>query len=214
MGIADRRDREKSERREKILKAAEKLFKSKGYDATSMADIAKEVELSPATLYLYFPNKEVLHAAASLRITRNLLDGIENHGGSEQGPEDTVEVMKEMLFEYYETHKSVLLNVFRFQSSPLIHNLSPELADYIKEITAPSIRSLSQTFRSGMDQGRFNRRNPVAVADVFWGVFIGLVIWEESKRALDPKKDHMRGTLDLAFELLAEGLKQRDKTTE
>jgi AcrR family transcriptional regulator len=214
MGIADRKDREKKERRERILTAADRLFKSKGYDGTSMAEIAEEVELSPATLYLYFPNKEVLHAAASLRITKSLLEGIENHGESDKGPEDTIEAMKEMLSQYYDTHKSVLLNVFRFQSSPLIHNLSPELADYIKEITAPTIRSLSETFRTGMEQGTFKRKKPVAVADVFWAVFIGLVIWEESKRALDPTKDHMKDTLDLAFELLAEGLKKKEETTE
>ncbi len=214
MGISDRKDREKRERRERILKAAEKLFRTKGYDATSMADIAEEVELSPATLYLYFPNKEVLHAAASLRITKSLLEGIENHGESDEGPEDTLEAIREMLSQYFETHKSVLLNVFRFQSSPLIHNLSPELADFIKEITAPSLRSLSRTFETGMEQGRYKRRNPVAVADVFWGVFIGLVIWEESKRALDPKKNHMKETLALAFELLSEGLKGPDRTAE
>jgi AcrR family transcriptional regulator len=67
MAIKDRREREKEQRRNDILIAAEKLFLSRGYDDVSMNDIAKEVELSKATLYLYFDNKEELFFAIVLR---------------------------------------------------------------------------------------------------------------------------------------------------
>nr|WP_243686751.1 helix-turn-helix domain-containing protein [Methanobacterium formicicum] len=60
MSIQDRREREKEQRRNDILKAAEKLFLSREYDNVSMNDIAREVELSKATIYLYFENKEEL----------------------------------------------------------------------------------------------------------------------------------------------------------
>lgn len=60
MSIAERKEREKEQRRNDILAAAEKLFFSRGYDNVSMDDIAKEVELNKATLYLYFKNKEAL----------------------------------------------------------------------------------------------------------------------------------------------------------
>lgn len=63
MAIKDRREREKEQRRNDILNAAEKLFFARGYDDVSMNDIAKEVELSKATLYLYFDNKEELFFA-------------------------------------------------------------------------------------------------------------------------------------------------------
>lgn len=60
MSVISRRQREKEQRREDIIIAAEKLFFKRGYDNVSMNDIAKEVELSKATLYLYFDNKEAL----------------------------------------------------------------------------------------------------------------------------------------------------------
>ena len=60
VSIKDRREREKEQRRNDILKAAEKLFLSREYDDVSMNDIAQEVELSKATIYLYFENKEEL----------------------------------------------------------------------------------------------------------------------------------------------------------
>jgi TetR/AcrR family transcriptional regulator len=72
MSITDRREREKKQRQHDIIIAAEKLFFSKGYDEVSMNDIAQKVELSKATLYLYFQNKKSLFFAIVLRGTKIL----------------------------------------------------------------------------------------------------------------------------------------------
>ncbi len=72
MAISDRRKREKEHRRQSIIDAAEKLFFQKGYDNVSMNDIANEVELNRATLYLYFENKEAVCFAVILRGIRLL----------------------------------------------------------------------------------------------------------------------------------------------
>jgi AcrR family transcriptional regulator len=69
MSIIKRREREKKQRENDIINAAEKLFFSRGYDDVSMSDIAQEVELSTATLYLYFQNKESLYFAIVLHGT-------------------------------------------------------------------------------------------------------------------------------------------------
>nr|WP_319537834.1 TetR/AcrR family transcriptional regulator [uncultured Methanospirillum sp.] len=67
MGIAERRKREKEQRRTDILDAAQKLFFSRSFEDVSMDEIAREVELNKATLYLYFKNKEDLYATIVLR---------------------------------------------------------------------------------------------------------------------------------------------------
>lgn len=63
MALAERRQREKEQRREDIVNAAEKLFFSRGYDNVSMDEIAGEVELSKPALYYYFKDKESLFFA-------------------------------------------------------------------------------------------------------------------------------------------------------
>ena len=60
MGISERREREKSERRRTILECARKLILSQGVQRISMEDIARKAELSKATVYLYFSSKDVL----------------------------------------------------------------------------------------------------------------------------------------------------------
>ncbi|MCC7575233.1 MAG: TetR/AcrR family transcriptional regulator [Methanomethylovorans sp.] len=67
MGIADRRQREKEQRKTEIIEAAERLFFSRSYEDVSMDEIAREVELNKATIYLYFKNKETLFATIVLR---------------------------------------------------------------------------------------------------------------------------------------------------
>ena len=72
MGISDRKQREKEQRRTEILDAAERLFFSRNFEEVSMDDIARDVELNKATIYLYFKNKETLFATIVLRGIRIL----------------------------------------------------------------------------------------------------------------------------------------------
>lgn len=67
MGIAERRERERERRRADIIDAAERVFFSKGWQTATMDDVAEACELSKATLYLYFKNKEELYAAILVR---------------------------------------------------------------------------------------------------------------------------------------------------
>ncbi|TAJ43896.1 TetR/AcrR family transcriptional regulator [Methanofollis fontis] len=67
MGIKDRRQREKEQRKTEIVDAAERLFFSRRYEEVTMDEIAREVELNKATIYLYFKNKETLFATIVLR---------------------------------------------------------------------------------------------------------------------------------------------------
>ncbi|MDR1318508.1 MAG: TetR/AcrR family transcriptional regulator [Treponema sp.] len=60
MGITERKEREKMERRILIINSAKELILEYGAEEVSMRDIARKAELSKATLYLYFPNKDTL----------------------------------------------------------------------------------------------------------------------------------------------------------
>lgn len=51
------------QKRLQILEGASRVFTSVGYDAATMNDVAREADVSKATLYVYFPNKEKLFAA-------------------------------------------------------------------------------------------------------------------------------------------------------
>lgn len=60
MGIAERREREKERLRTQIVEAARDIVSEQGLDALSMRSIAERIEYSPATIYLYFKDKDEL----------------------------------------------------------------------------------------------------------------------------------------------------------
>ncbi|MEZ4918282.1 MAG: TetR/AcrR family transcriptional regulator [Saprospiraceae bacterium] len=63
MGISERKEREREEMRQSILDAAHKLFCEKGYDGVSIRNIAELIEYSPATIYLYYKDKNEIYYA-------------------------------------------------------------------------------------------------------------------------------------------------------
>ncbi len=59
--------------RARILSKAMELFSQKGFDAVSVRDITKALGLNPATLYIYFDNKDALLQAIFDRFEENLI---------------------------------------------------------------------------------------------------------------------------------------------
>ena len=63
MGIRERKERERREKRGLILETAMRLFIEEGFENVSMRRIAEKIEYSPAAIYLYFKDKnEILFA--------------------------------------------------------------------------------------------------------------------------------------------------------
>lgn len=58
MGIIERKERQKESLRQDILDAAREILLAEGHAKLSMRSIAKRIEYSPTTIYLYFKNKD------------------------------------------------------------------------------------------------------------------------------------------------------------
>src|SRR5712675_693874 len=60
MGISERKERDRVEMRQRIIDAAIQMFLKEGYEKTSIRNIAEKIEYSPATIYLYYKDKDEL----------------------------------------------------------------------------------------------------------------------------------------------------------
>ncbi len=57
MGVSERRIRERLDTRQSILTVARELFLEKGFEATTIRNIAEKIEYSPSVIYQYFKDK-------------------------------------------------------------------------------------------------------------------------------------------------------------
>ena len=207
MGIQERKQRERERRRQQIIVAAKRVFSEKGFSKTTMEDIAREAELSPGTLYLYFRNKDELYASLSLRILQYMnirLEDVKKENDS--NPEQKIASIKEALHDVYQFDPMILINMFHLQSSETLKNLSSPLLENITELSRNSLQIIADIFKNSSGRNTLLTRQPTAAADIVWSLFTGVVLWEESKRMIDDDKDYLKPTLDIAFEIFARGI--------
>jgi len=207
MGIEERREREKKMRRRQIMDAAKMVIASKGFGGATMENIAEKAEFSPATLYLYFKNKNALFASLNLRMLQDLIARMDDVRDQKNlSPEKRIMALEKALYDVYLSDPLNVVNVLRFQSKGRLRNLSPELSSEIKDCTKQYINAIADLFEEGVREGVFLDCHPVAFAEIIWSVFTGLVLYEDTKKGLNEGKDQLEPTLIMALEILGRGI--------
>jgi AcrR family transcriptional regulator len=85
-------------KRQQILDGAGRIFSTLGFDAASMSDVAREAQVSKATLYVYFENKEQLFTSiCAERRDRNIAELMQMLDRSRHVEEVLIEFGKESM---------------------------------------------------------------------------------------------------------------------
>ena len=207
MAIYERQLRDRERRRQQIIAASKRVFVLKGIRAT-VKDIAEEAELSPGTLYIYFKNKDELYASLSIRLLKHLNLRLQRVKETKVMPlQQRLQAVRDALRESYEIDPPVFITLSHLQASETLDNISPDMLDQIMGLLRQSLGTLADIFADEIRAGGVQTRDPQQFALVLWALFSGLVLWEESKRTLDPRKDFLKPTLELAFEVFGRGLR-------
>jgi AcrR family transcriptional regulator len=95
------RERSKARRKEAIIRAAYTLFAERGFDATTVADIAAAADVAPRTVAMYFPTKQ------DIALSR-FSEGIETLTAEfgKKGPDETVTDVLERWLRDIDLHSS------------------------------------------------------------------------------------------------------------
>lgn len=172
---AERRAREKRERREAILDAAERVFGEKGAHAATMEDVAETATVSKGTLYLYFKSKDDLFVA----LTHRPLDAVLARFAelSDDPKVDGLTLLRSLLH----THAEVLnahAPHFRLAMSSMCGGFDPDplatsLGDYKERI-----RSIRSTYIGALERGIGDGSmrpdlDPAEVAGALWAAMFG-----------------------------------------
>lgn len=183
------------EKRQQIRDAAVRLINELGFAGASMSKIAKAAGVSPATIYLYFENKEHMVQSLYLELKAGLLQGM--MAGTDQ--EATI---KGKLRRAWRNFHSLLISrpeIYRFceqfYNSPYIRALPPERID---RIYSP----MAAVFAAAEAQGLI-RPLPFAVA--FTHVFgpLGLVMKLGPQNGAPGTPEELDTLFDMAWRSVA-----------
>lgn len=175
MGVRERREREKAERREEILKAARQLFLEKGYIETTMDNIAGAVQLSIGTLYLYFLSKDEIYATLceeGLDINNQLAAKAAETEGSCWDKLTAIMLAYLTFYQEYSSYYDIVS--FLNQGFRRI-GLSPELEERLTIKSDAGIKRLEDVISAGMEAGDIKKGNPTEIAFNLWGWLEGLL---------------------------------------
>lgn len=196
MGLSARREREKQVRRQEILDAARRVIGSKGFRGATMEEIAEKADYKPAALYRYFESKDEILASLILALEQYQFEQFVSLAErNDLTPLQKLEEIPDMLCRIYRFDPVVFLGMMHIQASQTFHYMSPETLAQLNEMAAKGIRGLASVFAKGIEQGMFEPVEPLVMADTVWSLFTGVVLWEETKRFFDPKKNFVESTL-------------------
>lgn len=156
MGLRERKEREKGQRRDEIIAAGKKIFLKKGFISATMEEIARECELSKATLYLYFPGKEQLFFTIVLMAMTEMCNLMER---SQEGISDAIERIGKIgeayldFYDRYPEYFRILSRAIDYEFDIFDENV--EMGIKIQEMNGRVWRLMTGIIKDGIREGIF-----------------------------------------------------------
>jgi AcrR family transcriptional regulator len=170
MGIKERRERQKEHLREEILEAARELFLKEGVENVSMRAIAKKIEYSPTTIYLYFKDKWDLFQSICEEAFAKLEQELEAIKTTEDNPVECVRLGAIAYANFGLGHPNHYRVVFM---TPHAHDCGNAF-HFSGSAGEKSFMYLVNQIQRGMEQGKFRRGDPMLAAQTAWSTMHGL----------------------------------------
>ncbi len=184
-------------RREQILDSATHLFVERGYEDTTVDEIAKHAGLSKGAIYWYFKSKlEILFALTDRHIHEEQT-AVVNMAESEMGPE-----------ALYKSHRDLYRNQMskpdREQVFCQLNGLAsrfPEIREKLADYHHKWDSTSAVLIQRAVDNGHFRTTNALFISQAISAMYQGLY----SRKQLDPDID-IPGVIEFATKLFYDAL--------
>jgi AcrR family transcriptional regulator len=169
VGVAERREREREQLRQHVIEAARDLLLEQGLSGLSMRSIAERIEYSPATIYLYFEDKEELVREVVRtgfeRMSAVVMEEMGACAGS--GAAEQYGAMGRAYAKFALGNPSYFRVMFELPGKP-------EVECVPQEGGAVGFEAAESLVRRAVEEGGFGAVDPRRTAVVGWGLIHGL----------------------------------------
>lgn len=161
------REKQRQERENLILQAAEEVLLEKGYHDTSMDEIASRVGIAKGTLYLHFAKKEDLISTFFERQLKSILSELEQIDAMQGTAQAKLEFLVRVLYQNYSGRNAQLIYM-------LHHNVDFKFA--ILNQPDSMMHRISMKVRTLLDEGKANGEFDVTLpTDIMLISFFGVI---------------------------------------
>jgi len=148
------------DRRDQILRAAERLLGRYGPAKTTMVDLAREAQVGVGTVYLEFSSKEAIVEELSTARHRKVLEAMRRAADGKNG------TFRDRLMGIFEAKTAVLLGFADegVHACDLVHCMSPAVKAAEKRFVEEERALLAGHLRDGARAGEFDTAKPEVMA--------------------------------------------------
>jgi len=200
--LKTRREREKQARYDTILDAAELVFSEKGYERTSMDDIARTASLSRALLYVYFKDKAAIQRGIMLRAGHSLFRRFEEARQTADNGLAQIRAMGESYYRFYLEEPDYFSALTK--ASTAMAEADESQAEEMLCSKSDLMELMVGAIELGLQDGTMNRdriKNPVQTALYLRGALHGVILLCQSEMGEGnpefPAEQLIRHTMDM-----------------
>jgi TetR/AcrR family transcriptional regulator len=162
---------------ERTLRAALDAFGTRGYGATSLDDLARELGIRKQTILYWYPSKEALLDAAIDRVAAEVTVRLERAVAGAAPGFERVEAIVRAMFRLAARHPS-MLGFLRE-----VTRLGPPASSRLLGAIAPLLDRAAGFLAAEMDAGRIRRHDPRLILLAAYSMVTGLATEVEVLRA-------------------------------
>ena len=171
MGIAERKERDKEELRERILIAAKALFLEKGVEKTSIRNIADLIEYSPGSIYHYFKDKNEIFHALHQGGFQQLMSRMEVLA-TVQNPMERLKAMGR-IYVQFGVENPDMYDLMFIKEAPMAHVSSSNDEEWKEGFG--TFNFLRATIKECIQVGHFQNHDEEALSFLVWSTVHGMV---------------------------------------
>lgn len=162
-------DTDKVDKISQIIQTAQKRFGIFGLEKTSMREIANDLNLSKASLYYYFPDKETLYRAVIEKEQHEFLTEVSDNLLSIRQPEKILLEYASIRLIYFRK----LLNLSRLRYEAYA-DLRPAFRTSLESFRGREEEIIIKILEKGVSSGIFAKMNSAKTASLFLDLLKGL----------------------------------------
>ncbi len=207
MSTAERRAREKAQRRHEILDASRREFFERGFHQPTVDDVATRAEVSKGTIYLYFESKEEILAHLLLEGLDLLLDEIKTAlDPASPAAEPALRALANAYLRFCQTNPSYFRLIMAFDRGRFEEAISRDLYEEVLDKSLMGLDLVAQTITLGRERGEFQCHDAWQAAGSVWAALNGVLVLMAHPLRRKMLKNDLETMFQATLDLVMRGL--------